>query len=181
MQARQNIKIIIGLGNPEPQYNRTYHNVGALFIDYLTIIQNSKCNLSVGGQNSKKFKSIKFNNLIIARPLTFMNESGVAVKEALKYFKLKPANLLIVHDDSDIEISKYKISFGRGSAGHNGVESIIKTLKTKNFWRVRIGIRKKSKIRLKASDFVLKKINKDDWEILNKTFEKIKKKLEITM
>ena len=115
-----------------------------------------------------------------------MNESGRAISAAIKYFKIKPEEILIVHDDSDIEIGKYKISFGRGSAGHNGVESIIKSLKTKDFWRLRIGIRpniriNQSKIsinqRLKASAFVLKKISKKDLKILEKVFEEAAQKI----
>ncbi len=107
-----------------------------------------------------------------------MNESGKAVKEAMKYFKIKPEEILIVHDDSDIELGKYKISFGRGSAGHNGVQSIINNLKTKNFWRLRIGVRpttnnRRPTTQIKAGDFVLKKISKKNLEIFEKFFYEI--------
>src|SRR3989344_8551593 len=148
----QDIKLIIGLGNPGKEYEKTYHNAGFLFIDYL-----NKCQMSdVRCQTSK-------NDV-------YMNESGKFVAKILKKTGIKPAELMIVHDDSDIEIGKYKISFSRGSAGHNGVESIIKALKTKNFWRLRFGIKRGLK-RKKAGEFVLKKINKNDFEILKKVFE----------
>ena len=117
-----------------------------------------------------------------------MNESGKFVKKALQKYQIKPEEILITHDDSDIEIGKYKISFGRGSAGHNGVESIIKALKTKNFWRLRVGIRKKTGLpadlsakaqrataearQVKAGEIVLKKISKKDLEILEDVFKK---------
>lgn len=101
-----------------------------------------------------------------------MNQSGNFVKAALKKYKIKPEEILIAHDDSDIELGKYKISFGRGSAGHNGVQSIIDALKTKNFWRLRIGIGCEL-TRTKAIDLVLKKINKKDFEILSQEFKKI--------
>jgi len=101
-----------------------------------------------------------------------MNESGKAVKEAVKYFRAKPEEILIIHDDSDIELGKYKISFGRGSAGHQGVESIIKSLGTKNFWRLRIGIRRTK--RKKAGEFVLKKITPADKLVWERLFSDLK-------
>lgn len=107
-----------------------------------------------------------------------MNESGSFVLKALKKSDVKHAELLIIQDDSDIEIGKYKFSFGRGSAGHKGIESIIKSLKTKNFWRLRIGIAKPAAAKkIKAEELVLKKINKTNKEILNAVFEKIKNEL----
>ncbi|MBI5306200.1 peptidyl-tRNA hydrolase [Candidatus Wolfebacteria bacterium] len=168
----QDIKLIIGLGNPDEKYEKTCHNAGFLFIDYLN------------NQQPIKIKTLKSD--------VFMNESGIFIAKIIKKTKLKPEEILIIHDDSDIELGKYKFSFGRGSAGHNGVESIIKSLKTKNFWRLRIGIRPKvSNIkdqvsrkkaglpaetqRAKAGDFVLKKINKKDFDVLEKVFEIILK------
>ncbi len=179
----QDIKLIIGLGNPGEEYAGAYHNVGFLFISWLMKHET-------WSMKHKLFLASKFiipNSLFIIhfiKPKTFMNESGTTVKEALKYFKAKPEEILIVHDDSDIELGKYKISFGRGSAGHNGVESIIKALGTKNFWRLRIGIRPPIRVnphqisvnpRTKASAFVLKKINKKDLEILEKVFDEVAK------
>ena len=161
-QVPQNIKLIIGLGNPESQYGQTYHNAGFLFINKMSDYGKFK--------NNKNFEYLKINGLIFIKPLVFMNESSKAVFAAMKYFKAKPEEILIVHDDSDIEIGKFKISFGRGSAGHNGVESIIKSLKTKDFWRLRIGIRPQ-KSKQKAEKFVLKKISKKDLEILEKVFK----------
>jgi PTH1 family peptidyl-tRNA hydrolase len=169
-------RLIIGLGNPGKEYEKTYHNVGILFIEN-KIPPNSKFQIP----NSKNFEHLKTNILILVKPKTFMNESGKAVKEALKYFKVKPEELLIVHDDSDIELGKYKISFGRGSAGHKGVQSIIDALGANNFWRLRIGIGKNKKLKIKnkkftmikAGEFVLKKIAKEDLKILEKVFEEI--------
>ena len=151
-------KIVIGLGNPGEEYEKTYHNVGFLFIKYLI---NKK------PTNSELIKSD-----------VYMNESGKFVAKIMQKTGVKPEELLVVHDDSDIELGKYKLSFGRGSAGHKGAESIIKSLGTKNFWRLRIGIRKVSSIkyqvlRKKAEEFVLRKISKADLEILNQVFWKI--------
>ncbi|MEK7193925.1 MAG: aminoacyl-tRNA hydrolase [Patescibacteria group bacterium] len=162
-------KIVIGLGNPGEEYEKTYHNAGFLFIQYL--MDKKPANSEFRIQNSELLKSD-----------AFMNESGKFVAKIIKKAGIKPAEVLIVHDDSDIELGKYKLSFGRGSAGHQGVESIIKSLGTKNFWRLRIGIRKKSKIKnqkskmkIKAEKIVLKKITSADLKILNQVFEKITK------
>jgi len=176
----QDIKLIIGLGNPGKEYEKTYHSAGFLFVDYLIknpSISNFHPPASGGGLISKPLKSD-----------VYMNESGKFVKKALQKYQIKPEEILITHDDSDIEIGKYKISFGRGSAGHNGVESIIKALKTKNFWRLRVGIRKKTGLpadlsakaqrataearQVKAGEIVLKKISKKDLEILEDVFKK---------
>lgn len=151
-------QLIIGLGNPGKQYEKTYHNAGFLFIQYL--MDKKPANSEFRIQNSELLKSD-----------VYMNESGKFVAKILKKHGVKPKEILIVHDDSDIELGKYKISFGRGSAGHRGVESIIKSFGTKNFWRLRIGIRKTAKE--KAGELVLKKISKKDWEILEKVFQTI--------
>ena len=152
------IKLIIGLGNPEKEYADTYHNVGHLIIDCI----NSYSLLTT------HYSLIKSN--------VYMNESGGFVKTALRKYKTEPEELLIIQDDSDIEIGKYKLSFNRGSAGHKGIESIIKSLKTKDFWRLRIGIAKPPTAgkKIKAESFVLKKISKTNEKILNKVFQEIK-------
>ena len=146
----EKIKLVIGLGNPNLNYANTYHNVGHLFIDFLT--KNLKL----------KAQSLKSE--------VYMNMSGNFVSKELKKRGLKTNELLIVHDDSDIELGKYKLSFGRGAAGHHGVENIIKAFGTNKFWRLRIGIRKKTG---KAEGFVLKKISAADKKILNEVFSKI--------
>ncbi len=148
-----NIKLLIGLGNPGKDTQKTYHNAGFLFIDY------AKTKLPDAG-----YSFLKTN--------CFMNESGNFVRKTLKKYKLRPEEILIAHDDSDIEIGRYKLNFGRGSAGHRGVESIIKNLKTKNFWRIRIGIRKKGQ-KSKASEIVLKKMSAEDMKKLKGCFEEL--------
>lgn len=142
------VKLVIGLGNPGKEYEKTYHNIGFLTVNFLT-------------ENIPYSKFLKSD--------VFMNQSGDFVKKTLKKYKIRPEELMIIHDDSDIELGKYKLSFGRASAGHNGVESIIQSLKTKNFWRLRIGIRKISNNskRTKAGELVLRKISISDMKIFN--------------
>ena len=174
MDMTDKIKCIIGLGNPDKKYERTYHNVGSMFIDYWI----NKDRTITKNQKSKNFEYTKTDSLIFIKPLTFMNESGGAVKSALKYFGFEPGETLVVHDDSDIELGNFKFSFGRGSAGHKGIESIIRNLKTKNFWRLRIGIRPPKNDgpidakRRKAAEFVLKKISETGQKAIEFVFEK---------
>ncbi len=131
--------MIVGLGNPGKEYEKTRHNAGIILLNQISNIKNQ--NDKSKFKNADYFEYLKINNILFIKFKKYMNESGVAVKAALKYFKVKPEEILIVHDDSDIEAGKYKISFNRGAAGHRGVESIIKSLKTKKFWRFRIGVR----------------------------------------
>ncbi len=149
-------RLIIGLGNPGKRYENTYHNVGFLALDYLA--------------ENPELAGLKF-----LKSDVYMNQSGDFVRKAVKKFKIKPAELMIIHDDIDIELGKYKISFARNSAGHHGIDSIINSLGTKNFWRFRIGIGKiRKSTKTKAVNLVLKKIAKSDWEIFKKTFSEIK-------
>lgn len=166
-------RLIVGLGNPGVKYDETYHNVGFSFLGHLTEDSPPSHWQEVKGKN---FKYSELDNSILIKPLIFMNDSGRAVKAALKYFstkiKIKLQEILIIHDDSDIELGKYKLSFARGSAGHRGVQSIIKALGSDRFWRLRIGIRKMN-LRKKAGDFVLKKISPADRRVLEKIFRAI--------
>ncbi len=164
-----NFKLIIGLGNPEKKYQNTYHNVGYQFIDYL-ISKTTSAKFQV--PNSKPFKFLKLKNLILVRPLVPMNQSGIAVKAALNYFNLQLKQMLIVQDDSDIQLGKFKLSFNRGSAGHLGIESIFKHLNTKKIYRLRIGIRSKNQTE-QAGKFVLKKINQKQRQELIHLFEQV--------
>lgn len=174
MAASSKYKLIVGLGNPGDDYRNTYHNVGFLFVDYL--FKNS------GFKTRRNFEYAKAGNIIVVKPLTFMNQSGEAVLAAIRYFstkggKIEPKEILIIHDDSDIELGKYKISADQGSAGHKGVLSVMQALKTKELSRIRIGVRmpKVNGVKIiKAGEFVLRKIKKDDLHILQSTFEKIK-------
>ena len=110
-----------------------------------------------------------------------MNKSGEFVKELIKKSKVKSENLLIVHDDSDIELGFYKLSFGRNSAGHRGVQNIISQLKTKNFWRLRIGIRPaREKARAKADELVLKNISPVSKKKLEEVFKKALRELALS-
>jgi len=171
-------KLIFGLGNPGKEYEHTYHNAGALAVASFA----GKEGVVFVRPKGKHFAFAKAGGLIFALPAVFMNESGIAATEALRFFKLKPKDLCVVHDDSDIELGNYKVSFGRGSAGHHGVDSIAKTLGAAEFTRVRIGIRPntppspsplKRERRKKAGEFVLARISPAHKKELYRVFEGI--------
>jgi len=174
------MKLIIGLGNPGDEYKKTRHNVGFMVVDALAE------SLELDWKINKKFKAeiAQGNDSIIAKPQTYMNLSGQTVQAILSYYKLLPKKfgliqkkgsdlseiLTVIHDDLDIVFGKYKIAKNSRSAGHNGVQSIINQLKTKNFQRIRIGIRNEmldkmkedlpaETYRAKAGQFVLQKFN----------------------
>jgi len=164
--------IIIGLGNPGKKYENNRHNVGKMFINYLT--QNSKVNRPAGGQNyNLNLKTFKTN--------CFMNENGKEVKKILKTLQVKSYklhDLFIVHDDLDIPLGKFRIDFGKGPKLHNGIKSIEQTLKTKEFWRIRIGVDNRQKTGwVDGETYVLQDFLKEEKEVLEKeVFLKIVKK-----
>lgn len=171
------MKIIVGLGNPLKKYQSTPHNLGFFVLENY----QKKANFSPWEKKEKLLGELSFKEeVILFKPLTFMNQSGKAVKKILKFFKVPSQNLLIIHDDADLALSCYKLQFGRGSAGHLGVASIIKALKTKNFWRLRIGIRPaKEEKRKKAGELVLKKFSPEELEIIKKILPQIFQKIDL--
>lgn len=171
------MKIIIGLGNPSKKYDYTRHNVGFMVINTIGKQQN------LIFQFNKKFNSeiIKNQNSIFIKPQTFMNNSGQSAKTIMSYYKLLPKKLglikqknadlssilTVIHDDIDIDLGKYKISINSSSAGHNGVQSIINHLKTKNFKRIRIGVKTEMIKKIPIEKFVLQEFNKKEIKIIN--------------
>lgn len=144
------MKFIVGLGNPEERYAGTRHNLGFHILDELT----RKFNL-IDWVKMDKFKSevIKTPELMLVKPQTFMNKSGMAVSLIANYYKADPQDIIIIHDELDLPLGKIKIRIGGAAAGHHGVESIINVLKTDQFIRVRLGI---GNLRIQAAErFVL--------------------------
>jgi len=163
--------IIIGLGNPGTKFNNTRHNVGFMAIDKFTEKNNfpdfkldKKANALISEQA----------DIILVKPQTFMNESGKAVKATIKN---KPIEILvIIHDDIDLPVGKIKIVKERGSAGHKGVESIIKNIGNDGLIRIRIGIKGEKDI--KAMKVVLKKFTPKEQTLMNEAVEKTSQALD---
>ncbi len=131
------MKIIVGLGNPEDKYAGVRHNLGFVVLDELV----KKLNL-IDWIMEDKFKAeiIKAPEIILAKPQTYMNNSGMAVKLLTAYYKIPATDLIVVHDELDLPLGKIKVRLGGAAAGHHGVESVIDALKTDQFIRVRLGI-----------------------------------------
>ena len=137
------IKLIIGIGNPDEQYKDTRHNVGFMMVDHI-----AKKNDFGDFEYNKNLNSLiakgKLDgaSVILAKPQTYVNKTGEAAKKLTLSYKLKPENLLVIQDDLDIPFGNTKISFDKNSGGHRGIESIMRALKTKKFYRLRIGLAK---------------------------------------
>jgi PTH1 family peptidyl-tRNA hydrolase len=164
-------KIIFGLGNSGDDYASTYHNAGRLFADFIAEHENPEERWKTVKKDG--FEFVKTDGLVLIKSLGFMNESGRPAKAIVKYFKYSPKDLVIAHDDSDINLGSYKISKDRGSAGHKGVQSVIDHLKTREFERIRIGVRPQNQ-KKQAGDFVLKPLSKKDEALLKKAFLEIR-------
>lgn len=156
--------IVVGLGNPGEQYERTRHNAGRMTAD---------------------FAASKIGGIKVVTPDTFMNESGKAVAKAVKS-KKAAEKLIVIYDDLDLPLGSMKISYNRGSGGHRGVESIIKSLKTREFIRIRIGVApttpggklKKPKGDEAVNKFILGEFKKPEMEVLKKTFKKVSEAIQ---
>ena len=151
--------LLVGLGNPTPDSENNRHNVGFKIIDSI----NKKFNLS---KQKPKFKgllttgNIGDQKVYAIKPLTFMNNSGICIRELIEYFKIDAEDIIVFHDDLDVEFGKIKTKFGGSNAGHNGIASIDKFI-GKDYSRVRIGIGK-PKGSIEISDFVLQNFDEDE-------------------
>lgn len=133
------MKLIIGLGNPGGEYKDTRHNIGFMVVEKLAKELGTEAPI---WEEKEKFKSVvaRIGDILLVKPIIFMNNSGLAVTSIVNFYKLKPDNVWVIHDDIDLPLGKIRIRTGGGSAGHNGVESIIKELKSDVFVRFRMGI-----------------------------------------
>ena len=151
--------LFVGLGNPTPDSENNRHNVGFKIIDSI----NKQFSLS---KQKPKFKgllttgNIGKKKVYAIKPLTFMNNSGICIRELIEYFKIDAEDVIVFHDDLDVEFGKIKTKFGGSSAGHNGIASIDKFI-GKDYSRVRIGIGK-PKNNIEVADYVLQNFDEDE-------------------
>lgn len=175
------MKLIIGLGNPGEKFEETRHNVGFLTVDAISkkmscstfnLQQKFNAEISQGIINNEK--------IILLKPQTFMNTSGESVRNIIDYYKINPENIIVIQDDLDIFLGKYKISTNKNSGGHKGIQSIIDCLETKNFTRSRIGIMIENK-KTPTEKFVLEKFSKNEMIIIEEVIEKIVKEVLVLL
>ncbi len=188
---------IVGLGNPGEKYKYTRHNAGFLAVDWLAE------QAGAGWQTKPRLKAqisrldSGGKKIFLVKPLTFMNNSGQALRAVLAYYQVAPKTwglfwpknadltsyLLIIHDDLDIELGKFKKSANKSAAGHKGVQSAISYLKTKNFYRLRLGIKPQNfSLAGQAKDkYVLSRFNKEELNALKKIFSSAKFKQALNL
>mgnify|MGYP005851564359 CR=1 FL=1 len=163
--------LVAGLGNPGKKYNHSRHNIGFDFLDYLA------------ARNSLDFKESKWEadvvktnlwdtQIILAKPLTYMNNSGRAVRKIRAFYGIDSENVIVIHDDLDLETGRIKIAFNRGAGGHNGIKSIISHLGTREFVRIKVGI-DKTNTGESVSNYVLSRFSKEQMEIIRDTLPEI--------
>jgi peptidyl-tRNA hydrolase, PTH1 family len=164
-------KLIVGLGNPGQEYQNNRHNIGFQVLDELT----------PDFKLDKKFKAeiFKDDNFILAKPQTFMNNSGFAVKALKTFYKIKTENIIVIHDDIDIQVGTIRISQGASSGGNNGVESIIKELGAKDFIRIRVGVANAMREKIPADKFVLQNFSPADKKIIKNLMPQILEALNL--
>jgi PTH1 family peptidyl-tRNA hydrolase len=164
------IKLIVGLGNPGRQYEKTRHNAGFLFLDTLAT------ELGCAWANESRFQglfaegSVANGKVMLLKPDTFMNRSGLSVGKVVRYYKLLPEEILVVHDELDFNPGVIKLKKDGGHAGHNGLRDIIAHLGSKEFYRLRLGIGRPPAGKVVA-DFVLSTPSKPECQLLIEAFD----------
>jgi len=157
------LKMIVGLGNPGNKYDNTKHNVGFNTVERLA----SELKLNIAkNEFSALTASTKINGekVLLVKPLTFMNDSGRAVGDLMRYYQVSPAEIAVIQDDLDMPLGKLRLRTHGASGGHNGIKSIIKAVGTEEFNRVKIGIQHPQ--RSKVVDWVLTPFSKDDQPVI---------------
>ena len=134
------LKVIVGLGNPGSKYTETRHNAGFWFVEELAAASGNPFRLDKKFHGEVTKISIAGNDIWLLKPDTFMNRSGLAVKSMMSFYRLKPENLLVAHDEIDLPPGTIKLKTGGGHGGHNGLRDIISQLGTKDFHRLRVGV-----------------------------------------
>jgi len=162
-------KLVVGLGNPGREYQNNRHNVGFSVLDDLA------ARLGVTWTTNQKIVSkvaaIKDGQILLVKPQAFMNDSGRAVLKAVRFYKLEPENLLVVHDDADLDLGQIRLVHDSVSAGHHGVQDIIDKLGTKAFLRLRIGVGRPKcpqGVRRDIESYVLQNFDSSELEIAKK-------------
>ncbi len=165
------MKIIVGLGNIGKEYSNTRHNIGFKMLDILSNKYNIKYKLDKKNNGYIAEKIINGENIILVKPTTYMNNSGICVKKIVEKYNIELKDLFIIYDDMDMELSKVKVKSKGSAGGHNGIKSIIENIGNKDYGRLKIGIGHPEKNNV--VDYVLGEFNKQEEKILIKEEIKI--------
>ena len=178
------MKLLVGLGNPGKKYEQTWHNLGFMTLDQLATSRPEeflkfkknlrlKADVCEGANPQEK--------LILVKPQTFMNKSGEAIKDLVNFYKIKPENLWVFHDDIDLPLGKIRISHDASAGGHKGVQSIIEQIGSQDFVRFRLGIQKNTPNNLPTETYVLQKIDKEAKVIIDEMIQKVISAIEVAL
>jgi peptidyl-tRNA hydrolase, PTH1 family len=179
MVAKSHMKLVIGLGNPGPQYEHTRHNVGFRVVDLLATKYGWRWERQ--GRAMLASGNIGTEKVVIVKPLTFMNKSGEAVGELVRWHKLVPEDVLVVYDDLDLAVGKLRLRTNGSAGGHNGVDSIIHHLHTNQFPRLRVGIGRPANSRMDTIHYVLGIPPGDERILLSTAEEKAVEAIPLTI
>jgi len=174
------MKLIVGLGNPGQQYEKTRHNAGFLAVDYLA--EQFNCDEF---KKSDKYKALIAEGqvcgekVLLVKPQTFMNLSGQTVSGLANFYKVAPEDIFVAYDDIDINYGSLRIRPDGSAGGHNGIKSMIEKLGSKQFIRLRLGIKPLQDFRGDLADYVLGKLTKDEYEKLEDVIWKLPRVIEV--
>ena len=174
------IRLFVGLGNPGTEYAASRHNAGFWWVDALA----SKLSAQMVPERSYQALAARVSRpagtIWLLQPMTFMNRSGVSVATLARFFKIEPAQILVVHDELDLQPGQAKLKFGGSAAGHNGLKDVHAMLGTQNFWRLRLGIGHPG-VKAEVVNYVLKKPSAEDRESIDKASEQSLKAVDLLL
>jgi len=162
------IKAIIGLGNPGKEYEDTRHNVGFMVAD--AVVSILKCSKKYKEKCFSHIYECKDHDVLIVKPQTYMNNSGIAVRNLLEDYRLKPEEILVIYDDMDLPLGTIRLRKKGSSGGHKGIKSIIENIRTEEFPRLKIGIGRPEK-KEEVIDYVLSPFSKDEKILIEKVIQ----------
>lgn len=171
------MKLIVGLGNPTPQYDKTRHNVGFAVIDHLM----NEYGIALDTAKHKGFYGkgrIAGESVILLKPMTYMNLSGESVVQVANYYKVAPKDVIVVYDDINLDVGRLRIREKGSAGGHNGIKNIIAHLGTDEFPRIRVGVGMKPP-KMDLADYVLSRFSKEEEALMEEGYERAAKAMEL--
>ncbi len=171
--------LIVGLGNKGKEYQNTRHNIGFVAVDRLSEQYQFSWHKNIKFKSELAEGVISGNKLLMAKPMTYMNLSGEAVQALCTYYRIKPQDIFVLHDDIDLEVGRIKYKFAGGSGGHNGLNSLDRIL-GKNYHRIRIGVGR-PEAAFDVSDYVLRSFANDEYQIVSESIDVIVKHIPLLL
>lgn len=172
--------LVVGLGNPGPEYAFTRHNAGFLAIDYICLKHGGECQRAKFNALVGEWK-IGGKRVLLMKPQTFMNASGQAIAQACAFYKISPENVIIISDDISLDIGRMRVRKNGSAGGHNGLKSVIECLKSQDFPRIKLGVGQKPSPEYPLTDWVLGRIPKDSESTFNKVLQNVPGALELML